>query len=90
MRENGGMTTQPNPNLLRGAADLAAVAAARQAQEQAARRKGDPTASTGIIGVTEARFVADVTQEYVQENPWRVLGVTAAVAVLVGVLISRR
>ncbi|MBK8578498.1 MAG: DUF883 domain-containing protein [Candidatus Accumulibacter sp.] len=37
-----------------------------------------------------ARFVADVTQEYVQENPWRVLGVTAAVAVLVGVLISRR
>ena len=60
MRENGGMTTQPNPNLLRGAVDLAAVAAARQAQEQAAARKDDPTASTVIIDVTEASFEADV------------------------------
>ncbi|HNL51058.1 MAG TPA: tetratricopeptide repeat protein [Actinomycetota bacterium] len=54
------MTTQPNPNLLRGAVDLAAVAAARQAQEQAAARKDDPTASTVIIDVTEASFEADV------------------------------
>lgn len=60
MRENGGMTTQPNPNLLRGAVDLAAVAAARQAQEQTAARKDDPTASTVIIDVTEASFEADV------------------------------
>lgn len=60
MRENGGMTTQPNPNLLRGAVDLAAVAAARQAQEQAAARKDDPTASTVIMDVTEASFEADV------------------------------
>ena len=37
-----------------------------------------------------ARVVADVTQEYVQENPWKVLGVTAAVALLVGALLSRR
>ena len=37
-----------------------------------------------------ARIVTEVTQEYVQENPWKVLGVTAAVALLVGVLLSRR
>ena len=60
MRDNGGMTTQPNPNLLRGAVDLAAVAAARQAQEQAAARKDDPTASRVIIDVTEASFEANV------------------------------
>lgn len=60
MRDNGRMTTQPNPNLLRGAVDLAAVAAARQAQEQAAARKDDPTASRVIIDVTETSFEADV------------------------------
>jgi ElaB/YqjD/DUF883 family membrane-anchored ribosome-binding protein len=37
-----------------------------------------------------ARVVANVTQEYVQENPWKVLGVTAVAALLVGVLLSRR
>ncbi len=61
MRNNVLMTTQPNPNLaLRGAVDLGALAAARQAQEQAAARKTDPTASKVIIDVTEATFETDV------------------------------
>ena len=61
MRNNVIMTTQPNPNLaLRGAVDLGALAAARQAQEQAAARKTDPTASKVIIDVTEATFETDV------------------------------
>ncbi len=60
MRDNGVMTTPPNPNLLHGAVDLAAVAAARQAQEQAAARKEDPAAARVIIDVTEATFEADV------------------------------
>lgn len=61
MRNNVAMTTQPNPNLaLRGAVDLGALAAARQAQEQAAARKSDPAASKVIVDVTEATFEADV------------------------------
>jgi len=57
----GGMTTPPNPNLaLRGAVDLSALAAAREAQEQAAARKSDPTASKVIIDVTEATFETEV------------------------------
>ena len=61
MRNNVVMTTQPNPNLaLRGAVDRGALAAARQAQEQAAARKSDPTASKVIIDVTEATFETDV------------------------------
>lgn len=54
------MTTQPNPNFLRGAIDLGALAAAREAQEQAAARKNDPAAANVIIDVTEASFEADV------------------------------
>jgi putative thioredoxin len=55
------MTTPPNPNLaLRGAVDLGALAAAREAQQQAQARKADPTASKVIIDVTEASFESDV------------------------------
>ncbi len=51
------MTTQPNPNLaLRGAVDLGALAAAREAQQQAQARQADPNASKVIIDVTEATF----------------------------------
>ncbi len=55
------MTTQPNPNLaMRGAVDLSALAAARDAQSQAAARKTDPNAARVIIDVTEATFESQV------------------------------
>lgn len=55
------MTTQPNPNMaLRGAVDLSALAAAREAQQQAAARQADPNASKVIIDVTEATFESEV------------------------------
>lgn len=54
------MTTQPNPNFLRGAIDLGALAAAREAQQQAAARKNDPAAAQVVIDVTEASFETDV------------------------------
>lgn len=54
------MTTQPNPNFLRGAVDLGSLAAARQAQQDAEARKSDPNASKVIIDVTEAGFETDV------------------------------
>jgi putative thioredoxin len=61
VRDNVGMTTQPNPNLaLRGAVDLGALAAAREAQEKAAARMADPNASRVIIDVTEATFESEV------------------------------
>jgi|JI9StandDraft_1071089.scaffolds.fasta_scaffold247095_3 ElaB/YqjD/DUF883 family membrane-anchored ribosome-binding protein len=37
-----------------------------------------------------ARVAADATHEYVQDNPWKVLGLAAAVGLLIGVVISRR
>ncbi len=54
------MTTQPNPNLVRGAVDLSALAAAREAQAQAAARQADPNASKVIVDVTEATFESQV------------------------------
>jgi putative thioredoxin len=60
MGDNGAMTTQPNPNFLRGAVDLGALAAAREAQATAEARKADPSAAAVIKDVTEATFESDV------------------------------
>lgn len=40
--------------------------------------------------VAKTREAAQVTDEYVKENPWKSVGVGAAVGLLVGMLISRR
>lgn len=60
MGNNSAMTTQPNPNFLRGAVDLGALAAARESQATAAARKADPHAAAVIKDVTEATFESDV------------------------------
>lgn len=60
MGNNRTMTTQPNSGFLRGAVDLGALAAAREAEQQAQQRAADPTASKVIIDVTDAGFETDV------------------------------
>lgn len=37
-----------------------------------------------------AREVAEVTEEYVRENPWQSLGIAAGIGLVLGILISRR
>jgi ElaB/YqjD/DUF883 family membrane-anchored ribosome-binding protein len=37
-----------------------------------------------------ARQAADFTDGYVHENPWRAIGVGAAIGLLIGYLVSRR
>jgi putative thioredoxin len=54
------MTTQPNPSLLRGAVDLGALAAAREAEQKAAARASDPNSAHVVIDVTDATFERDV------------------------------
>ena len=39
--------------------------------------------------VAKTKMAAGVTDEYAHENPWRVVGVGAAVGVIVGMLIGR-
>ena len=40
--------------------------------------------------VDRARQVGRVTDDYVQDNPWRSVGIAAGVGLLVGLLIGRR
>lgn len=43
------------------------------------------------IAVTEkARGAANVTDEYVRENPWKVIGVAAAAGLVISFLLNRR
>ncbi len=59
MSHNESMTTQPNSHF-RGAVDLGALAAAREAQAKAQARAADPQAASVILDVTEATFETDV------------------------------
>ena len=40
--------------------------------------------------VEKAKYAAKETDAYVHENPWKAIGVAAAVGVLIGALIARR
>ncbi len=43
------------------------------------------------IAVTEkAKGAAEATHEYVNENPWKALGVAAAAGLVIGILLRRR
>lgn len=42
------------------------------------------------IAVDKARAAAKATDVYVHENPWKAIGIGAAVGVVIGMLIARR
>lgn len=44
----------------------------------------------GTVVADNAKQYALLTDEYVHDNPWKVLGVAAAAGVLIGFLLSRR
>ncbi|HSG22052.1 MAG TPA: DUF883 family protein [Azonexus sp.] len=43
-----------------------------------------------IAAADKACHAADLTQKYVSENPWKVVGIIAAVGAIIGILNSRR
>ena len=65
---------------------------------KAAKAKFERTiinAKDGLIHLEEAvvektKATVKATDDYVQENPWKAIGISAAVGVLIGALISRR
>ncbi|MDC7702967.1 DUF883 family protein [Vogesella indigofera] len=42
------------------------------------------------VTVAKARAAAKVTDNYVHEHPWKAIGIAAAIAFLLGLLVSRR
>lgn len=43
-----------------------------------------------LVVIKESREAAGVTNAYVRENPWRIVGVAAATGLVIGFLLSRR
>ncbi|MBS1208849.1 MAG: hypothetical protein H6R19_1247 [Proteobacteria bacterium] len=58
------------------------IAGLREAKER--------LSSAEEIAVEKAKAAAKVTDQYVHENPWKAIGIGAAVGVVVGMLIARR
>ncbi len=70
------------------AGDKAAAARARiqESIEDARRRLADLGSAAG----DQARIAARATDDFVHENPWKAVGIGAALGVILGMLISRR
>ena len=70
------------------------VGSMRASVEQGLSAAGDRLAKIREQAVIQATDAARATDQYVQENPWRVIGAAAGVAavagLVVGILISRR
>src|SRR5689334_22393828 len=71
-----------------GAADKAAVA--REHLQDNLHKAKVKLAEAEDIFIQKARQTAHVTDEYVQENPWRVVAMAAGVGLVIGLLVGRR
>ncbi|MDO8262708.1 MAG: DUF883 family protein [Gallionella sp.] len=70
------------------AGESAAAARARIQESLQVVKEHLDTAETAVI--ERARQAAKVTDEYVHENPWKVIGISALAGAVVGMLIARR
>jgi ElaB/YqjD/DUF883 family membrane-anchored ribosome-binding protein len=70
------------------AGEEAAAARARIQQSLQVVKERLVDAQTAVIERT--RQAAKVTDEYVHENPWKAIGISACVGAIVGILVARR
>ena len=63
---------------------------ARARTEESLRRVKGGLSDVEREALKRARVVAGEADEYVRANPWQVIGTTAAIALLLGLLVSRR
>ncbi|OHC64596.1 MAG: hypothetical protein A2045_06445 [Rhodocyclales bacterium GWA2_65_20] len=47
-------------------------------------------AEARLAAAKKARDAADAADEYVKENPWKILGATAAAGLIAGIFLTRR
>lgn len=66
------------------------LADARARMRESLDHARDTLADAEVNLREKSREVARVTDDYVRENPYRTIGVAAALGVLIGCLISRR
>ncbi len=70
------------------AGDAASVARARIQKSLQAVKGRLVTAEAAVVERT--RHAAKATDQYVHENPWKAIGISACVGAIVGMLIARR
>jgi ElaB/YqjD/DUF883 family membrane-anchored ribosome-binding protein len=63
---------------------------ARARTEESLRRARDRLSDVDGEALKRARAIAGETDEYVRANPWQVIGTAAGIALLLGLLMSRR
>jgi ElaB/YqjD/DUF883 family membrane-anchored ribosome-binding protein len=63
---------------------------ARARAEQSLRRAKDRLRDVDGAALKRARALAGEADEYVRANPWQVIGTAAGIALLLGLLLSRR
>ena len=78
--------------LLRATASQAGerAAAARAQIQQSLRVVKEHLVETEAAVIERARQAAKVTDEYVHENPWQSIGISACAGVIIGMLVARR
>ena len=78
--------------LLRATASQAGdkVNAARERVQDSLRQAKIKLADAEDVLVQKGKLAARATDEYVQENPWRAVGIGAGVGLIIGLLIGRR
>jgi ElaB/YqjD/DUF883 family membrane-anchored ribosome-binding protein len=78
--------------LLRATASQAGekVAAARERIQDSLHTAKVKLAEAEDVIIQQSKLAMRATDEYVQENPWRAVGIAAGVGLIIGLLIGRR
>lgn len=66
------------------------VASLRTRVEASLARAKEKMADTEAVALARARAAAKATDVYVHENPWKAIGISAGLALLVGFIMGRR
>ena len=66
------------------------VAVARERIQDSLHKAKVKLAEAEDVMVQKGKLAARATDEYVQENPWRAVGIAAGVGLVIGLLIGRR
>ncbi len=79
-------------DLLRATATQAGVKvdAARERVKDSLHAAKVKLAEAEDVLLRQGKLAARATDEYVQENPWRAVGIAAGVGLIIGLLIGRR
>ena len=79
-------------DLLRATANQAGekIAVARERIQDSLHQAKVKLAEAEAMVTERAKQAARYTEEYVQENPWRAVGIAAGIGLLLGLLITRR